>query len=96
MLHYLFSTVSHDVAEDFANVMADGHSDIGRPFVVFREALLKTPIRSDLRRIYCAKAIKAFNAEISGERPKMFKFLATEDFPSICGLDYEKLAVSIG
>jgi hypothetical protein len=96
MLHYLFSTVSQKVADDFANVMADGHSDIGRPFVVFRETLLKTPIRSDLRRIYCAKAIKAFNAEMSGERPKMFKFLATEDFPSICGLDYEKLAESIG
>ncbi|MEI8285660.1 MAG: hypothetical protein WCG15_00025 [Actinomycetes bacterium] len=96
MLHYLFSKVSTKAAEDFANVLADGHSDIGRPFVIFRETLLKTPIRSDLRRVYCAKAIKAFNAEMSGERPKMFKFLATEDFPSIGGLDYEKIAESIG
>lgn len=96
MLHYLFSIVSPKVADDFANVMADGHSDIGRPFVVFRETLLKTPIRSDLRRIYCAKAIKAFNAELLGDRPKMFKFLASEDFPTVSGLDYEKLAESFG
>jgi hypothetical protein len=26
----------------------------------------------------------------------MFKFLASEDFPTIAGLDYQKLAESIG
>jgi hypothetical protein len=96
VLHLLFLMVSPRVAEEFACVMADGHPDIGRPFVVFRESLVRQPMRSDLRRAYSAKAIKAFNAEISGERPKMFKFSDGEEFPTIAGLDYEKLAESIG
>jgi hypothetical protein len=95
-LHVLFSFVSPRVADDFACVLADGHHDIGRPFVVFRESLVRTPIRNDLRRAYAAKAIKAFNAEVSGDRPKMFKFNVGEEFPTIAGLDYEKLAESIG
>jgi hypothetical protein len=96
MLHFLFSLVSEDIAADFSSVLAEGHTDVGRPFMVFREHLISTPNRPDLRRSYCAKAIKAFNAELSNERPKMFKFLASEDFPTIAGLDYEKLAESIG
>jgi hypothetical protein len=96
VLHLLFSLVSPRVAEDFACVLADGHHDIGRPFVVFRESLVRTAMRNDLRRGYAAKAIKAFNAELSGERPKMFKFHEGEEFPTIVGLDYEKLAESIG
>jgi hypothetical protein len=95
MLHYLFSCVSQPIATDFANVLADGDSDIGRPFVVLRESLLRVPHRTDLRKAYCAKAIKAFNAELSGDRPKMFRFSADEDFPTIDGFDYEKLAESI-
>jgi len=94
-LHLLFSLVSPRVAEEFASVLSDGHQDIGRPFVVFRESLVRQPMRSDLRRAYAAKAIKAFNAEMSGYRPKMFKFIVGEDFPTIDGLDYEKLAESI-
>jgi len=96
MLHMLFSMVSQSAAEEFASVLSDGHADMGRPFVVFRESLVRTPLRSDLRRAYAAKAIKAFNAEIEGERPKMFKFIVGEEFPTIVGLDYEKLAESIG
>jgi hypothetical protein len=94
-LHFLFGLVSRRVADEFACVLADGHHDTGRPFVVFRESLVRTPMRSDLRRSYAAKAIKAFNAELSGERPKMFKFNEGEEFPTISGLDYEKLADSI-
>lgn len=96
LLHYLFSIVDAAKAAEFASVLADGHADIGRPFVVLRETLLRTPLRTDLRRAYCAKSIKAFNAEMLGERPKMFKFLSGEDFPTIYGLDYEKLAESVG
>lgn len=96
MLHMLFGLVSPKLANEFASVLADGDSDIGRPFVVFRESLVRTPMRSDLRRAYSAKAIKAFNAEALGERPKMFKFVPGEEFPTIVGLDYEKLAESIG
>lgn len=96
MLHMLFGLVSPKLASEFASVLADGDTDIGRPFVVFRESLVRTPLRSDLRRSYAAKAIKAFNAEAAGERPKMFKFVPGEEFPTIAGLDYEKLAESIG
>lgn len=96
MLHFVFSLVDADLAADFASVLADGNSDVGRPFMVFREHLISTPNRPDLRRAYCAKAIKAFNAEVSGDRPKMFKFLASEEFPAIVGLNYERLAESIG
>jgi hypothetical protein len=96
MLHYLFYLVSPSKAYEFASVLSDGHADIGRPFVIFREMLVRTPMRTDLRRTYCGKAIKAFNAEMAGERPKMVKFISGEEFPVINGLDYEKLADSIG
>jgi len=96
MLHYLFSRVNLVKAKEFAEILADGHADIGRPFVIFREALVRAAFRTELRRSYGAKAIKAFNAELSGDRPKMFKFLHGEEFPAICGLDYEALAESIG
>lgn len=96
MLHYLFSVVNPTKANEFSSVLTDGHPDIGRPFVVFRESLVRTPLRTDLRRTYAAKAIKAFNSEISGERPKMLRSSHAEDFPAIDGLDYEWLADSIG
>jgi len=95
LLHYLFSLVSQSMADDFANVLADGDSDIGRPFVVFRESLVRTPMRTDLRKDYAAKAIKAFNFEMCGDRPKRLQFSSKEDFPTIAGLDYEKLTSSI-
>jgi hypothetical protein len=94
-LHYLFSLVSKEVASDFADVLASGHSDIGRPFVVFRESLLRSPVCSENRVSHAAKAIKAFNAEVTGDRPKMLKFLKGEEFPTIHGLNYEAVAESM-
>lgn len=94
MLHYLFSRVSSQVAQAFADVLASGHPDIGRPFVIFRETLVRTPVCSENRVSCAAKAIKAFNAELCGDRPKMFKFLPKEEFPTISGLDYDLLAES--
>jgi hypothetical protein len=96
MLHFLFSLVDSEVADDFASVLADGHPDVGRPFMVFREHLINTPHRSDLRRSYAAKAIKAFNAEMAGERPKMFKFSPGDHVPVIVGLNYSKLNAVVG
>jgi hypothetical protein len=93
-LHYLFSCVSPAEAHSLSEVLAGGHSDIGRPFVVFRESLVRSPVTSENRVAYAAKCIKAFNAEMSGDRPKMFKFLQGEEFPTIEGLDYEWLAES--
>lgn len=96
LLHYLFTLVNKTVAADFADVLANGHADLGRPFVVLRESLVRSPVCSENRLAYAAKAIKAFNAEIQGDRPKMLKFLQSEEFPTISGLDYDKLAESVG
>jgi hypothetical protein len=95
VLHYLFSTVDKRLAADFADVLASGHTDIGRPFVRLRETLIEYGSRNDMRRKNSAKAIKAFNAERLGDRPKMFKFSDTEEFPEIDGLDYESIAEAV-
>ena len=94
MLHYLFSLVSPAIANDFSSVMASGHHDMERPLVVFRESLVRTPLRPDLRQAVAARAIKAFNAEKSSDRPKMLRFGVSEAFPTIDGLDYERLCES--
>lgn len=94
MLHYLFASVDRRLADSFARVLAQSDSDVGRPFVRLRESLIVSPVRNDTRRAYAAKAIKAFNAERAGLRPKMFKFTDGEEFPTIDGLDYERLAES--
>jgi hypothetical protein len=96
MLHYVFGLSDSQAAADFADVIAEGHADVGRPFMVFREHMIHHQNRPDLRRAHCAKAIKAFNAEVCGERPKMLKFITGEEFPTIAGLDYERLAESLG
>jgi hypothetical protein len=95
VLHYLFSRVNAKLADEFAEVLASGHTDIGRPFVRLRETLIEHGPRTDMRRKNAAKAIKAFNAELNGDRPKMFKFSEIEDFPEIDGLDYEAIAESV-
>ena len=96
VLHYLFSLVSETLAEDFSAVLTDGATDVGRPFNVLRESMIRSPVNTATRRQFAAKCIKAFNAEKSGDRPKMFRFNDSEGFPTIDGLDYEKLAYSIG
>ncbi len=95
LLHYLFSTVDARLAKDFVEILAGGHSDMGRPFVRLRETLILNGKRNDLRRANAAKAVKAFNAERRGERPKLLKFYNTEDFPTIDGLDYEAIEASV-
>jgi len=95
-LHYAFSRVRVSLAGEFADVLANGHSDTGRPFVIFRESLVRTPHRPDLRRYYAGKFVKAWNAEMTGERPKLLRFNENEEFPSIVGLDYDKFAEQVG
>ena len=96
LLHYLFGLVDPLRADEFAKVLDGGDSDIGRPFVLFREALVRNPMRSELRAAHSARAVKAFNAECAGIRPKMLKFISGETFPEIEGLDYEALFASVG
>lgn len=95
LLHYLFTIVDRRLARDFAECLSGPHEDVSRPFVLLREALIAQGHRTDLRQNRAAKAIKAFNAERSGARPKMLKFCSGEVFPSIDGLDYDALADSI-
>jgi hypothetical protein len=95
VLHYLFSSVDPRLADEFIDVLCSGSPDVGRPFNVFREHLIKNPGGPSERRERAAKAIKAWNAERSRERPKMFKFIKGEEFPAIDGLDYERLAESV-
>jgi len=95
LLHYLFSIVSPDLANEFASILSDGHEDIARPFVVFRETLIANHNYSHLRNINAAKAIKAFNAERTGQRPKLLRLLGAEEFPRIDGLDYDALFASV-
>ena len=95
LLHYLFSSVDARLANDFAEVLADGHSDMRRPFVRLRETLFLNGRRNDMRQANAAKAVKAFNAERRGERPKQLKFNKHEDFPTIDGLDYDAIGEGI-
>jgi hypothetical protein len=91
----MFSIVSPELANDFASILTDGHEDIGRPFVVFRETLIANNTHSHLRNTHSAKAIKAFNAERNGQRPKLLRLLGAEEFPRIDGLDYDALFASV-
>jgi len=95
VLHYLFSLVDARLAESFVDVLTNGSPDVGRPFNIFREHLIKGADQKKDRRNLAAKAIKAFNAERAGERPKMLKFLKIEEFPTIDGLDYDMLAETV-
>lgn len=94
-LHYLFSVVDGELASQFADVLSSGDSDIGRPFVVFRECLVRNPMRSDLRIPHAARAIKAFNAERSGDRPQLLRYTEGAGLPDIDGLDYDALCESV-
>lgn len=91
--HYLFCLSNQRLGREFATVMCEGANDIERPFARFRESLIRTSnMKTRLsNRVTAARAIKAFNAEVSGARPKLIVWKDTEDFPSIAGLDLEQL-----
>jgi hypothetical protein len=95
VLHYLFGIVDKQLADDFVSVLCNGSSDVGRPFNIIRESLIRTHLTTSLRCAFAGKCVKAFNAERSGDRPKMFKIGDREDFPTIDGLDYEWLACTL-
>lgn len=92
-LHYLFGIVDRDLANDFADVMRNGSGDIRRPFNMFREGLIRlraTSARPNPRDA-SARAIKAFNAEVSEKRLGILTWRSSEEFPLISGLDYESI-----
>jgi hypothetical protein len=93
VLHYLFTTSSSTKARDFADVLVHGSADTGRPFNVFRESMMRMrSLKGRLdQRVESARAIKAFNAEVNGKRPKLILWKNTEDFPKIVGLNAKDL-----
>lgn len=93
ILHYVFSMVDKGLAEEFADVLANGSSDTSRPFCVLRETLIRTPLTTASRALCAAKAVLAFNAELSGTRPKLLR--VGVDWPRVSGLDFERLAESV-
>lgn len=92
MLHYLFGIVSPRLADDFAAVMRDGDQNLRRPFNLFRESFIKFHRSGNLcPRSQAAKAIKAFNAELTGTSRSSLAYKKNEDFPKIEGIDYGSL-----
>lgn len=94
-LHYVFGLVDTDLANAFATTLREGHGDGNkrRPFNVFREGLIRishSSARANGREA-AARAIKAFNAELSGKTIGVLVWRRTEDFPVIAGLDYGSL-----
>lgn len=92
-LHYIFGLVDSELSAAFADILANGSSDIGRPFSRLREHLINTPMTTENRGICAGKAVIAFNAERSGARPKLLR--VGGEWPTIDGLDFDKLARSI-
>lgn len=93
-LHYLFACANFDMASEFVSVMADGSSELERPFHILREAVITR--RLSIRRIGARQlafmAIRAWNSEISANWIKKVYYKPNEEFPQIAGLNYERLS----
>jgi hypothetical protein len=93
-LHYLFACADSDMAAEMLEVMSDGSSTLGRPFNIYREAVISR--RLSMRRMGARQiafmAIRAWNSELSANWIKKVYYKPNEDFPKISGLNYERLA----
>lgn len=93
-LYYLFACANADLAGEFVSVMADGSTELERPFHVLREAVINR--RLTIRRIggrqLAFMAIRAWNSELSANWIKKVYYKPNEDFPQITGLNYDQLA----
>jgi hypothetical protein len=93
MLHYLFGVSDKGLADDFAVVMREGDHRTKRPFNLFRESFIRAKYSGrPCVRSQAARAIKAFNAELSGRRIESLSYRKNEEFPEIAGIDYSKLS----
>ena len=93
-LHYLFSCADSDMAAEMLEVMSDGSPALGRPFNIYREAVISR--RLSMRRMGARQiafmAIRSWNSELSANWIKKVYYKPNEDFPQISGLNYESLA----
>jgi hypothetical protein len=82
------------MAAEMLEVMSDGSSTLGRPFNIYREAVISR--RLSMRRMGARQiafmAIRAWNSELSANWIKKVYYKPNEDFPQISGLNYESLA----
>lgn len=92
VLHYLFSMVDASLADTFISVLIGGSDVKDRPFNKLRESLIKSKILGNMSiRHDSARAIKAFNYEMTGSTPKVLMWTSSMDYPSIQGLDIESI-----
>jgi hypothetical protein len=93
-VHYLFACSNAEMASEFVSVMADGSSELERPFHILRESVINR--RLSVRRIggrqLAFMAIRAWNSEITANWIKKVYYKPNEDFPQIAGLNYERLS----
>lgn len=92
VLHYLFLCVDRDLASAFLEVVISGSSDKNRPFNQLRESVIKArSLGKNSSRHDAARAIKAFNYERAGVRPKLLTWTSAMDYPEVDGLDVDLL-----
>jgi hypothetical protein len=92
VLHYLFLRVDRELAAAFLEVVLSGSSDKTRPFNQLRESVIKArSLGKNSARHDAARAIKAFNYERAGVRPKLLTWTSAMDYPGVDGLDVDLL-----
>lgn len=93
-LHYLFSCADSSMASDMIGVMADGSTELDRPFNIFRESVISRRLntRRTGPRQLAFMAIRAWNSEMTANWIKKVYFKPNEEFPQIVGLNYERLS----
>ncbi len=92
-LHYVFGLSDKETADAMIEVFATGATDRGRPFNVLREHIIQSGLnRSSMgNRNLAAKTIRAFNAEVTGERIVKFSWKPDGHFPKVVGINYESM-----
>jgi len=84
--------VDASLADTFISVLIGGSDVKDRPFNKLRESLIKSKILGNMSiRHDSARAIKAFNYEMTGSTPKVLMWTSSMDYPSIQGLDIESI-----
>ena len=88
---HIFSQISQDIAEDFVEGLEKGFMDLGRPFNIMRNNIIKIisqnrEAHKKRHEILC-NVILAWNAEMEGRRPKFFKLKLDGKLPRIIGYD---------
>jgi hypothetical protein len=92
-MHYVFSMVSPEAASQLIETMRDGGGEKDRPFNVLREHFIHLRLnrQKPTNAVMAAKTIRAFNAELDGERLSRIPWKLGSNFPLVNGLNYDTL-----